>query len=352
MPMEDVKQLPETPTAPASAIRPSPQRPVLLQDPAPQAQPLFVRAAENPILAPTSRWWESTAVFNPGVVEDASGVIHLLYRATGRDGISRFGYARTRDGVTIEERSSEPVFEPNPDDEYDDAGVEDPRIVLLDGTYHVTYTGASRYRAPTPPGTRPSPDAPRGATSPWRVRVSLALTDDFRHYRRYGVILPEMNNKDAVLFPERIEGKYVILHRLPPDMWVSFSTDLRTWEGHRSVLRTRPAFWDERRLGAGAPPLRLDEGWLLLYHGSDHHNVYRAGFVLLDAHDPSIVLKRSDAPVLEPQAPYEREGVVPRVVFPTGLVRRGDTLLLYYGAADTVIGVARGSLKQVLASLR
>lgn len=306
---------------------------------------LFTRAAENPLLTPTSRWWESVAVFNPGVAEDAAGRLHILYRAVGRDGISRCGYATSRDGVTIETRSLEPVLEPDLHDEYERLGIEDPRLTLLNGIFHVTYTAASVYAMT---------DARRisETETPWRVRVALALTEDFQTFSRFGVILPDMDNKDAVLFPEKLEGKYVLLHRLPPDIWISTSDDLREWGNHRAVVRTRPAFWDERKLGAGAPPLRVDEGWLLAYHGSDHHNVYRAGFLLLDARDPSIVLGRSDVPALGPKAPYEVDGSVPRVVFPTGLIRRGDSLLLYYGAGDRVVAVARGLLKDVINSLR
>jgi beta-1,2-mannobiose phosphorylase / 1,2-beta-oligomannan phosphorylase len=325
-------------------------RRILLSSPVPRSEPFFTRAAENPLLAPTSRWWESKGVFNPGIAEGPDGTIHILYRAMGNDMISRFGYARTRDGVTIEARSAEPVFEPELGDEYERLGIEDPRITVLDGGYYITYTAASRY------GVR-DPHVPRESSHElpwpvWRVRVSLAVTDDFQTFTRYRIILPEMDNKDAVLLPEKIQGKYVLLHRLPPDIWIAYSENLRVWEGYRAVLRTRPAYWDERRLGAGAPPIRVPGGWLLCYHGSDHHNVYRAGFVLLDANDPSRVLGRSVAAALEPRAPYELTGLVPRVVFPTGLVLRGDTLLLYYGAADRVIGVARGSLRAVLASLR
>ncbi len=169
---------------------------------------------------------------------------------------------------------------------------------------------------------------------------------------RLGTILPDMDDKDGVLFPEKIDGQYVLLHRLPPDIWLATSSDLRHWENHRVVLRTRPALWDEAKVGAGPPPIRVEGGWLLLYHGFDHHRVYRAGFALLDAKDPSVVLARSEEPALEPAEPWERKGQVDRVVFPTGMIRRGDNLLVYYGAADTNIGLAEGSVRDILASLR
>lgn len=308
--------------------------------------PLLTRIAAMPLLAPTDQWWENRGVFNPGVAEGDDHVIHILYRAQGRDGISRLGYARTRDGLTIDERMSAPVFEPALDDPWERLGTEDPRLVLLENTFYVVYTAVSLYE-PTDPHARWFPPGER----PWRLRVSLALTEDFRSFARFGIILPSMDNKDAVLFPERIGGRYLLLHRLPPDIWLASSADLRTWEDHKVVLRTRPALWDEHRVGAGTPPVRTDAGWLMCYHGADHHNVYRAGFVLLDTKDPSKVLARSAEPVLEPTLSWEVKGQVSRVVFPTGMVIRGDVVLVYYGAADRVVGVARGSLSDILASL-
>lgn len=308
--------------------------------------PVLVRL-DGPILEPTGQWWESRAVFNPGVAEGPDGTIHVLYRAQGSDGVSRLGYARTRDGVRIEERRREPVFEPNIHDEFERLGTEDPRIVRLGSTFYITYTAASLYQARD---LHPADLSPRGP--PWRVRVALARTEDFRTFTRVGIILPDMDNKDAVLFPEKIDGRYVLLHRLPPDVWIATSVDLRRWEEHRVVLRTRPALWDERKLGAGPPPVPTDAGWLLCYHGADHHNVYRAGFALLDRREPSRVLARGEEPTLEPEEPWEIEGPTPRVVFPTGMVRRGDDLFVYYGAADHVVGVAKGSVKEVLASLK
>lgn len=307
---------------------------------------LFTRLGDGPLLLPTERWWESSAVFNPGAAEGPDGVIHLLYRAQGQDHVSRLGHATTRDGVTIEERSPEPVFDPDLQDEFERLGTEDPRIVRMNDTYYVTYTAVSLYRP-----SDPHPEWLPSGSPPSRVRVSLALTEDFRTFTRLGVVLPDMDNKDAVLFPEKIGGKYALLHRLPPDMWIAMSADLKTWGDHRVVLRTRPALWDEHKLGAGPPPIRTPAGWLVCYHGVDHHNVYRAGFSLLDSENPSRVLGRSSEPALEPQEPWEIKGQTSRVVFPCGMVLRGDELLVYYGAADSVVGVAKASLQAVLASL-
>lgn len=314
---------------------------------APRGSPLLTRVRESPLLEPTRSWWETDGVFNPAVAVSPDGAVHLLYRAQGRDRVSRLGYARLSDPVTVAERQSEPVFEPALDDEYERLGTEDPRMVRIGSTYYITYVAASLYRASDPhPAWLPA-----GEPS-WRVRVALATTDDFRTFRRHGIILPEMDNKDAVLFPEKIGGEYLLLHRLPPDIWLAASGDLRTWREHRIVLRTRPALWDEHKLGAGPPPVRTDAGWLVCYHGVDHHLAYRAGFALLDLKDPGKVLARSDHAALEPTMPWEVKGQTARVVFPTGMVVRGDDLFLYYGGADRVVGVARGSVKEILASLR
>jgi len=306
---------------------------------------LFKRAPNNPILSPTNKWWESEAVFNPGVAEDKDGVIHIIYRAIGRDGISRFGHATTKDGFNIVDRDPEPVFEPGENNEYEVKGVEDPRIVFIDGLYYIIYTAASCYEKDE------FPRLPKG-DMPWRVRVSLALTKDFKEFTRHGVILPNMDNKDGVLFPEKINGKYVLLHRLPPDIWLAYSDNLRDWSDHQKVTHTRPGHWDEKRIGAGPAPIKIPEGWLLLYHGADHHNVYRAGFLLLDKDHPNKVIARSDMPALEPIEKYEKEGIVPRVVFPEGLILRNQELFMYYGAADKYIGAAKASLKDILASLK
>ncbi|TSC64524.1 MAG: glycosidase-like protein [Parcubacteria group bacterium Gr01-1014_106] len=308
---------------------------------------LLQRVGKGPLLAPTNRWWEDLAVYNPAAVEGADGVVHILYRAQGKDRVSRLGYATSRDGVTIDHRSPDPVFEPELNGTSEQLGTEDPRLIRMGDTYYMTYTAVSFYRT-ADPHAEWIPSAPPS----WRVRIALASTKDFHTFTRRGVLLPHMDNKDAVLFPEKIRGQYVLLHRLPPDMWIATSNDLASWQDHRVVLRTRPALWDEHKLGAGPPPVRTPEGWLVCYHGVDHHTVYRAGFALLDLEDPSRILGRSSEPALEPQESWEMVGQTPRVVFPSGMVLRGDEVYVYYGGADSVVGVARGSLHAILASLR
>ncbi|MEQ8846599.1 glycoside hydrolase family 130 protein [Botrimarina sp.] len=231
-----------------------------------------------------------------------------------------------------------PVLLPeSPSEEY---GLEDPRITEIEGRYWITYVAVSRHGAAT----------------------GLASTSDFVTFERHGVIFPP-ENKDVVLFPRKVQGRYVALHRpttktefCRPEIWLSRSPDLRHWGDHEPLFRGL-AEWESDRIGAGAPPVELDEGWLVVYHGCGASpglggvGVYCAGAVLLDRDDPARLLKRGGAPIMRPVADYERRGFVPNVVFPTGLIDRGPTLTAYYGAADTAVGSAEFSSATLLASL-
>ncbi|OQA02872.1 MAG: Beta-1,4-mannooligosaccharide phosphorylase [bacterium ADurb.Bin400] len=164
----------------------------------------------------------------------------------------------------------------------------------------------------------------------------MISTKDFSTYHRQGVVIHSVDSKDAALFPEMIDGQYVILHRI----WIAYSQDLENWYDHRILLKTRKNSWDSGKIGAGSPPIKTEHGWLLFYHGTDHQNIYRLGIILLDLDDPTKVLYRSEEPVLEPEKPYEKEGLVPNVVFTCGVVEKDDKFFVYYGAADRCIGVA------------
>jgi predicted GH43/DUF377 family glycosyl hydrolase len=212
-------------------------------------------------------------------------------------------------------------------------GVEDCRVTTIDGRYLLTYTAVS------------------GAG----VGVGCIETSDWRSFRRLGMIIPP-HNKDCAIFEERIGGDYVCLHR-PSGVglggnfiWLARSPDLLHWGDHRCIARTRPGMWDGERIGAGAAPIRTPKGWLEIYHGSDRKR-YCLGALLLDLDDPSKVLARSREPLMEPLAPYEQTGFFGHVVFTNGHVVDGDTLTLYYGAADEVICGARLSISAILATL-
>ncbi|MEM1108183.1 MAG: glycosylase [Planctomycetota bacterium] len=228
---------------------------------------------------------------------------------------------------------------------YETFGVEDPRITLIEGTYYITYVSVSEHGAAT----------------------SLATTTDFQTYERHGVVFcPE--NKDVMLFPGKIDGKFVALHRpntfqrfCKPEMWLATSDDGVAWGGHRFVWAGQFE-WDNDRIGAGVPPVRIERGgfrgWLEVYHGSRRATkkgevgAYMAGLLLLDPDDPSKVIKHTPEPIMAAQEDWEMDGFVPNVVFPTGVVEDGERWLVYYGAADTHVGVTAFSIDDLLGALR
>ncbi len=319
-----------------------------------------------PLLQPTSSLpWASGAVFNPGAWFDGERV-HLLFRAIpegyrrvetpdaspfegdfGFDGyVSSVGYATSRDGLHFSVHP-EPLLRPDtPADRY---GVEDPRISRLGDTYYITYT-ALRH---------PAFGDEEG------VGIGLASTRDFREIARHGMIGPAVRDKDAVLFPRKIGGRVAMLHRIVPDIQIVYFADeeqlcspgpgfwddyLRRLDEH-VVMRPEVA-WEGKKIGAGPTPVETPEGWLLLYHGADRDHVYRAGLALLDLDDPTRVIARTLDPVMEPETPWEREGDVPNVVFPQGAVVLGETLHVYYGGADRVVGHAHAPLADVVAHVQ
>lgn len=310
----------------------------------------FVRSPQNPILTASDRWWEARAVFNPGVVVE-DGRIALVYRAVGADGISRFGLAWTADGEHIEERHPLPIYEAALDDPAARLGVEDPRVVHLEGAYWLTYCKAAVEEASTPPLS--------WETAPFRVRSALAHAATLRaneepSIHEIGLILPERNSKDAVMFPERVEGRLAFLIREYPSIQFLTSDDHEGWSEPQPVMEPIPGTWEGERIGAGPPPLRTPWGWVLFYHGNEYLHLpgnrrsYAMGLAVLDLADPTRVLYRHPEPIMRPEAPYEIEGPVGNVVFGTGLVERSGRLFLYYGAGDGVIGVAMAEMDTLL----
>lgn len=322
----------------------------------------LTRSDKNPILSPISNpahWWESRSVFNPGVVAH-NGKIYLLYRALGQIHYSSFGLAILSDPTTVEKRSESPVYERDEKSIYEQFGVEDARIVPLDGTYYIVYNAPSIY----PTGEK-TVNAWDHMSVPWRIRCSLAKTDDFKSFKRLGVILPDVDSKDGVLFPEKINGQYVLLHRIFPDMWISFSDSITHFEKGTVIAKTRAGKWDDERIGAGGVPIKTKLGWLNFYHGvtksipsihdrglDGHGFQYSLGILLLDLLDPRKILYRSEAPIFEPEMEYEKNGYVNNVVFTCGAIEWEDKYYVYYGAADTRIGVASISKKELLAELK
>ena len=228
--------------------------------------------------------------------------------------MSYLAVARSTDGehFTIDEQCG--IY---PTSEYESFGVEDARISVVEGKYYITYTAVSE----------------KG------ICVALATTEDFYAFEKLGVILPP-DNKDVVLFPEKINGKYYMLHRPStsefgkPEMWLASSSTMQEWGNHSRLIGVSREGWDSVRIGACASPIKTKDGWLVLYHGADSNNRYCVGALLLDANNPARVLKRSRKPFLEPINEYEKTGFFGNVVFPCGCVEQGDELAIYYGAAD------------------
>ena len=218
--------------------------------------------------------------------------------------------------------------------ELESFGIEDSRVTEIDGRFYLTYT----------------------AVSPSGIGVGMTSTADWETFESHGLIIPP-SNKDCALFPQKVGGEYLCLHRPSnlyiggPYIWLGHSPDLLHWGRHQCLIWTRPGHWDSVRIGAGAEPILTERGWLAIYHGANEDTRYCLGALLLDRDDPSKVLARSYDPIMEPSAPYELTGFFGNVVFTNGHTQDGDTLTLYYGAADEVICGATLSVQAVLDSL-
>jgi len=287
----------------------------------------------NPILEPISRHaWEARAVFNAAAVY-VGGRVSILYRAVGNDGVSRLGYASSLDGYQVEKRLSSPVFEPGNDTEKD--GCEDPRLTLLDEQCIMAYT-ALRDRV----------------SSAHQIALTSIGTDDFINKRwNWGerwTPFAGVRNKDAAILPCKVNGRYVMFHRVDPDICIAYSDDLQHWSDIRAIVGPRLGKWDCMKVGAAGPPIEISEGWLFIYHGVNFDRVYRLGAIILDKNDPERVIYRSESPILEPTTDYERFGRVPNVVFSCGAILMDDKLLIYYGGADTVVCVAACDLAELI----
>jgi len=344
------------------------------------------RHEQNPILEPIKKNnWESEAVFNCGAVYDEkTGLVHLLYRAIGdhKSYESTLGYANSEDGINFK-RYNNPVFEPK--EEYEKGAVEDPRITGIEGKFYITYVSHLEHKS-----------------SQDRIAITaLSSTTDFQKYEKHGVITHlGADDKDVVLFPEKINGEYAMFHRpinwikkdvydkdrklylkvknkriewpikqrliFPekPSIWIAYSDDLKNWHSHKVVMKPERE-WEGVKIGAGPPPIKTDKGWLLIYHGSSwlpnskfkdykgeiYNRIYRVGAALLDLKDPSKVIARTKNPIFEPQEDYEIFGDIPNVVFPEGAVVREDELFIYYGAADKTCCLATCKLEKLIDSI-
>lgn len=303
---------------------------------------LFKRYEKNPILQPTENLWESKAVLNAAAIR-VDDEIKLIYRAIGADGKSCFGLAESQDGFNFK-RYDEPIFKAQEYNEFEVMGIEDPRLTFFEGEYHLLYVAASMY-----PPNHPKPSW--ALDRPWRVRVSLARTRDFKTWERDGVVLADSDSKDPALFPERIDDKIYLLHREFPNISLCRGATWYRWDDCLIVAKPRPGMWDGDRIGAGGPPIKTEKGWLLIYHGVDTKHVYRQGAMLLDLDDPTQVIARSSNPFFEPEFEYEKNGVVDNVVFSCGMIEKEGNLIIYYGAGDRVLCAGTVNINALVESL-
>jgi len=263
-------------------------------------------------------------VFNATAIY-ADNKVHIVYRAMGNDGVSRLGYASSSDGYHIDERFPSPVFEPI--QRAEKYGCEDPRITPIDRRYYMCYTAY---------GSR--------VLGTHQIAMTAIQAEDFIKHRwnweKRWLPFSGVRNKDAALFPRKINGRYVLLHRVNPDICVAYSDDLERWCDIKAIVTPRHRRWDSLKVGIGAPPIEIDEGWLLIYHGVNYEKTYSLGVLILNKKDPERIIYRSEKPILQPTEQYERYGAVPNVVFSCGAVQIDDQVLIYYGGADTVLCVA------------
>ena len=327
---------------------------------------IFKKFKNNPIIEPREEHdWEGEGTFNPAVVED-DGLVHLLYRAIGRDGISRIGYAKSKNGTHFGKRSSVPVYEPQngfgmPQIEkvcgpigYNPTfytsgggwgGAEDPRTVKIDGRVYMTYVAFEGWNSV-------------------RIALTSISLDDFKHGRWIWkkpklISPPNQVHKNWLLFPEKIHGKYAVLHGIAPKILIDYVPDINNFEGYIESQRPegpqpgRIGYWDSFLRGAGPPPIKTKLGWLVLYHALDKRDYgkYKLGAMILDKNNPSKVLYRSMHPILTPDMHYENNGK-PGVVYASGAVVRGDDLYVYYGGADKVCCVATTPIDKFLKYLK
>ena len=305
------------------------------------------RFGKGPMLKPVKKHeWESKCVLNAGAIR-LNGKVYLVYRAVGKDDISRLGLAVSKDGLKVTERLDEPIFAPERNSEV--RGCEDPRLTLVNDRVYMVYTAYDGIVA--------------------QIAMASILVENFVNYnwsgwRRHGLVFPGFVDKDGALFPEKFDGKYAILHRVDPHIWITFSSHLRCpWsrKEHKILAgSTSGMMWDGDKIGAGAQPIKTKYGWLLVTHGVDTSHIYRLGVMLLDLANPKILLYRSPNPILEPKEIFEvgeKESWVPNVVFTCGAVAvdgnkeildADDEVIVYYGAADTVVGVATARVSDLI----
>ena len=307
------------------------------------------RCNKEPIITPRAEnQWEARTTLNPAAFY-ANGKVHIIYRAQSIDGTSTLGYATSSDGITIDERLHEPIYIPRAEFEQKkggtigNSGCEDPRTTIIGKTLYMLYTAYDGVQVPRVTLTSiPLTSFLKRDWDAWSDPVRISP--------------PGLDDKDACLFPEKVNGKYLFFHRIAGEIDLAFTETLdfdgSQWIDEYRWMRARREYWDNEKVGIAAPPMKTPKGWVLLYHGvSKNDHVYRVGAVMLDLTDPTHIIGRTQGPLLEPEETYEKMGEVPNVVFPCGSVLLNETILTYYGGADKVINVAKITLQDMYTAL-
>jgi len=307
---------------------------------------MFERAQKEPIISPIKKHsWESKSTFNPGAIY-LDGKVHIVYRALSESNTSMFGYATSIDGINIDYRSPEPIYVPRESFEQKIkpeiySGCEDPRLTKINDKIYMLYTAFDSLNPP-------------------RVALTWIKEKDFLNKKwdwAKPVLIspPNLDDKDACIFPEKINGKYCIIHRSGDDMDLDFRSSLDfsndMWLDEMRWIAPRKGHWDSKKVGLASPPIKIKQGWLLFYHGVSEDNIYRVGAILLDSKNPFRINCRTNNFIFEPETNWEKNGLVPNVVFPCGTVMIKDKIYMYYGGADSVVGVATIKLKDLLKKL-
>lgn len=282
----------------------------------------------NPIMLPNGNSWENLNVSNAAVAV-YDGKVYLVYRAEGEERrkgpgswpVTRLGLAVSENGFDISYRHPLPIFDRDPSDPWCEFGCEDPRLSKIGDTYYIVYVTMSRF----------------GHTGD---RLAYATTKDFKTFTHHGLLMREMEQRTSGLLPGKIDGKFMLFHRPMPNMWASFSKDLRKWEDMTCILQTKEGSWYENKLGIGAPPIETKHGWLLFWHGKNNKADYSLGIMLLDKDDPRKIVKFQEEPIMTCEMPYEKEGFVKNVVYTNGVVPFKGKYFVYYGCCDRCLSVA------------
>lgn len=327
----------------------------------------LIRAKENPILKPNkANSWEELCVLNPAVIfNEEDNKFYMFYRAAGNDKkhTISLGLALSSDGINFKRYQDEPILK-GEEGGVDEGGIEDPRIVKMGDYYYLTY--ASRVFHPGQYwredkeyfGFQPE-FGPRSLIYN-NTLTHLAVSKDLIHWKKLGRITdPRFDDRDVVIFPEKVDGKFVMLSRgmercgkgydnENPAIYISFSDDLQIFNNYKLLMKGEQD-WEDFKIGASTPPIKTKDGWLLIYHGvSKKDSNYRVGAVLLDLKDPTKILHRTKDYIFEPEEEYETNGYYSGCVFPTGIVNRNGKLFIYYGAGDKVCCVATCSLDELI----